>query len=86
MLRDLPLPSCMRRERGHFMEECTSSDQMGYHGVDPVIAGQTDRVKPAASPLALAGGDKAGLEFGGPADCGRVVLQYDRGYQASEGD
>jgi hypothetical protein len=27
-------------------------------------------VKPTASPLALVGGDKAGLELCGPADCG----------------
>jgi len=48
--------------------------------------GQVDRVKPAASHVPSGTVDKAGLELCGPADCGMVVLQYDRAYQASEGE
>ena len=45
-----------------------------------------DRVKPAASHVPSGTVDKAGLELSGPADGGIVVLQYDRAYQASEGE
>jgi len=46
----------------------------------------SDRVKPAASHVPSGTVDKAGLELSGPADGGILVLQYDRAYQASEGE
>jgi len=54
---------------------------LGYEGLPEV-----DRVKPAASHVPSGTVDKAGLELSGPADGGIVVLQYDRAYQASEGE
>ena len=45
-----------------------------------------DRVKPAASHAALAAVDKAGLDSSGPAEGSRLISQYGRAYQASEGE
>jgi len=56
------------------------------HELGHLLFGFPDRVKPAASHVPSGTVDKAGLELSGPADGGIVVLQYDRAYQASEGE